>query len=527
MTKTHLLGTLPVLLVFTCTYYYFFGFTAEDAYITYRYAENWLDIGALVYNRNEPINALTSPLHAVISTLLYALTHHTVITNKILAVIALMLSAYWLWRLFRVEPWLQLLVICLVVLPPCVVLWTAGGLETPFLLAIVTAASVLLYRSSEFGLKALWGLFMLAGLGFLTRYDSALFFLPLLGYGAWRNKNPAHLLIAALCGGALPVLWLVISLGYYGDLFPTSFYIKTPGFGAELIRQNAQYIAWYLLITGIIPALILAPLICPGRAIVVVWSEQLRRLWWLYLGLALELCYGLTMATHHMMFSLRFFVPYIPVAALLIADLLQRCLYSPPAQASARKSRALLLIGVCLLAPFQAFQSVYTYRYSLNGLSPIGEYGALGVRDYGKFLTLLETEAETLNRHWNSLKPASQRPPRLFVYAGGLLPYRYREAYIYEALVSYRHLPPNEPRVTAPNIWFDMACDLRASADYIQLLTPRHGRIPYQLPVPASSLQLVSAQEMVFDGSNQAFLVFYNPNPRPHVLGAHLNEGCI
>jgi len=56
---------------------------------------------------------------------------------------------------------------------------------------------------------------------------------------------------------------------------------------------------------------------------------------WLYLALLLELLYGLTIATcpssvqlygvttHHIMFSFRFFVPYLPSTAILLAYIQQ------------------------------------------------------------------------------------------------------------------------------------------------------------------------------------------------------------
>jgi hypothetical protein len=42
----------------------FYGFIADDSFITARYAENLVDWGQLVFNPGERISALTSPLHA-------------------------------------------------------------------------------------------------------------------------------------------------------------------------------------------------------------------------------------------------------------------------------------------------------------------------------------------------------------------------------------------------------------------------------------------------------------------------------
>ncbi|MGZ5304975.1 MAG: hypothetical protein ACXWDO_12730 [Bacteroidia bacterium] len=52
----------------------FFSFTADDGYILLRYAENFVHHGELSFNLGERINALTSPLHGVITVILSLLT---------------------------------------------------------------------------------------------------------------------------------------------------------------------------------------------------------------------------------------------------------------------------------------------------------------------------------------------------------------------------------------------------------------------------------------------------------------------
>src|SRR3990172_3873008 len=153
---------LPVLLVLAASGILFFNFTAEDAYITYRYAENLVDTGALVYNPGEPINAMTSPLHAALSSALFYLTGHTVLANKILALLLLLLSSAFVWNRFRNDPQLQLLALVLILTSPATVLWTLGGLETPLLLFLVTSAVYLASRAPPFRLNSLCGLFLLA-----------------------------------------------------------------------------------------------------------------------------------------------------------------------------------------------------------------------------------------------------------------------------------------------------------------------------------------------------------------------------
>ena len=92
MSKFYSYAHIPILILVIVTTIYYFNFTAEDAYITYRYAENFVNIGSLVYNVGEPINAMTSPLHAILSSLLFAVTGQTVLSYKIVALLLLLFS---------------------------------------------------------------------------------------------------------------------------------------------------------------------------------------------------------------------------------------------------------------------------------------------------------------------------------------------------------------------------------------------------------------------------------------------------
>ena len=219
---------LPILILIGISAVFYFNFTAEDAYITYRYAENWVNIGSLVYNEGEPINAMTSPFHAILSAALFFVTGNTVLSNKIISLLLLLFSALLVWYRFRNHPHLQLLALILMLMPPCVLLWTFGGLETPILLFLATITVILADRTPPFRLNLLCVIFLLAGLAFLTRYDFILFFLPVTLYAASKARSIKHVVIALAGAAILPLAWFFVSIYYYGDLLPTSFYVKTP-----------------------------------------------------------------------------------------------------------------------------------------------------------------------------------------------------------------------------------------------------------------------------------------------------------
>ena len=503
---------LPLLIFIAISAVAYFDFTAEDAYITYRYAENLVDTGALIYNQGEPINAMTSPLHAVFSAVLFFTTGNTVLSNKVMALILLMLSTLLIWYRYRQHIHYQVLALILS-LPSCVLLWTFGGLETPILLFLASISVILADRHPPFRLNLLGAIFFLAGLAFLTRYDSVLFFLPMTLHAASKARSIRHIMIALAGALILPLVWFFFSFYYYGDLLPTSFYVKTPQGNLGGLIFNGVYIASYLLFVGIIPAAALVfVLLKPANRATKILHEHFKRYWWLYIGLLLEILYGLTMATHHMMFSFRFFVPYIPSTVILVIDLLRHATEVRELDLSRGRPAYLFTAFLLSLILFQFYQHMYTYKHSVNGISLVGEYRSVGIRDYVNFVQVLEQEALDIEDHWLLIHGDSYRDPRIITYAAGMLPYTYEEAYIYEKLVSYRHCHER----------FQQGLH----ADYLHILAPRLGKIDQQLPRAAESYDLVSSYEMSFDGSVQTFLVYYNPKPEAHNLSVRVYDPC-
>lgn len=517
MRKTYYLYT-PIITLFFISIYYFFNFTAEDAYITYRYAENLVTAGTLTFNINEPINALTSPLHALFSSVLFYITGHTVVANKLAGLFFLIVSSFLIWNRFKHYPKLQLLVLLLVPLSSSVLLWTFGGLETPLLLFLATTTTIIVERNKAtlFSLKTLCLAFFLAGLGFLARYDSILFFAPILLYTSIRARSLWHLLIALTAGATLPILWLSISIIYYGDIFPTSFYIKTPQVGFYTFFKNSVYIGVYLFYSGLIPTMILAYVLLKiENGSLQILLHNIKSMWWLYTGILLQILYGLTMATTHMMFTFRYFVPYIPSAVLLISITLQHLFFTGNNKNSgmiwhSKKGTEIFNVFILSLLLFMCFQVAYTYNFSIN---VIGEYRKLSIQNYGIFIDILRKQSESIQDHWKSVQNDKTRLPRMNTRTAGMLPYEFKDSYVYSSLVSYRH-----------NNFGYNASKYKPSSDYIHIITPRHGTVKQQLPMPPEKYLLISSYQMNFDGHNENFFVYFNFNPEPHTLSKKINE---
>jgi hypothetical protein len=128
-------------------------------------------------------------------------------------------------------------------------------------------------------------------------------------------------------------------------------------------------------------------------------------------------------------------------------------------------------------------------------------------------MQILKQEALDTEKHWQMINGDNGRRPRIITFAAGMLPYTYRDSYIYEKLVSYRH------------------CYQRYQqglyADYLHIVAPRQGQVDQQLPRPEDTYELVSSYEMFFDGSIQKFLVYYNPQPEAHNLSVRIYDPCV
>jgi hypothetical protein len=408
-----------------------------------------------------------------------------------------------------------------VVVAPSVILWTFAGLETPLLATIVSAIAVAYTRVTLDRRRSLAALATLAGVAVLTRFDSVLFAGPVLGAALLqRNRSWRERITVVTIAGALPALWLLYSWLQFGAVLPTSFYIKTPSAAVDDITINLWYMAEHLVITGagamaVYTAFQLIAAGTPGVTI----AHEFRRSWGLHVGLLAVLAYGASMATVHMMFAFRHFVPYLGATALALAQIARRSDERMEDRLRPRIAYAAALAALLILV-VHAFQAEALYRRSLQGLGTFGEYGQQGAAGYARdYIPAMQRNAADIRAHW-SLRN-KDRTPRIWTFAAGALPYAYREAYIFEPLVSFRHrCPPNEGN-SRPDarIW-------RAHADYIHAFT-RHGSLSRLLsPVRARQVELISEQPLHFNGRDEALLVYYNPAPRGNVVPPGVDDPC-
>ena len=202
----------------------------DDAFITLRVADNWINGYGLTFNPPERVQAYTHPLWMFAMTLVYLLVRDGFFT---LIILSLGVSLVTLALFFKTSD--DLYAVCFgwgaLMLSKSFVDFSTSGLENPAThLIILLFATIFLRIDSSLRPARLFVLFLLAGLAALNRIDSLLIFIPALIYLALRQGQDDITLRARLGIGAagfgIFLLWEIFALFYYGFLFPNTYYAK-------------------------------------------------------------------------------------------------------------------------------------------------------------------------------------------------------------------------------------------------------------------------------------------------------------
>jgi hypothetical protein len=194
-------------------------YVMEDAYITYRYAQNLAAGRGFVFNPGERVLGTSTPFYTLLLAGAAVMGFDIVAVSSVLfagSLAATALLGAGILRRFD-HPRLSILFATLAV-------WGAGdldfffGMEIPFYVALLFAA----FRCVLAGHRGWTG--MLLGVAFLTRYDGALGALSLCAVLWWRDRRvPWRTGLTAL-GVVLP--WLVFAQLYFGSVFPNTLAAK-------------------------------------------------------------------------------------------------------------------------------------------------------------------------------------------------------------------------------------------------------------------------------------------------------------
>jgi arabinofuranosyltransferase len=219
---------------------YYSNYTADDSFITFRYAENIACGKGFVYNEGERVLGTTTPLYTLLLALLVKLGLPIVSVARIINIGADCLTGILIFLLLRkFKLGVATFAGIFYVLFPRVIVWSVSGMETS-LYVLFIAASLYFYHKENFNLT-----FLFLGLIFLTRVDGVILGLAILVDFVLRYKKFPTKIVLGSFGVVLP--WLIFSFIYFGSPLPNSVMDKKALYGGSIWETPKWRIFWEFL----------------------------------------------------------------------------------------------------------------------------------------------------------------------------------------------------------------------------------------------------------------------------------------
>lgn len=196
----------------------------DDAYITFRTIDNFINGYGLRWNIAERVQSYTHPLWLFVLSFIYFFTHEIFFSSLILSIIISIITILILLFVLSIRLENKLLILFALIFSKAYTDYSTSGLENP-LTNLLLVLYLLIYFKKNITEKNVFLLSLLSGLILMNRMDCILLILPSLAFYLFKYRKQANYLNVFL--GFLPfLLWELFSLWYYGFLFPNTAYAK-------------------------------------------------------------------------------------------------------------------------------------------------------------------------------------------------------------------------------------------------------------------------------------------------------------
>lgn len=215
-------------------------FIQDDAFISFRYADNLVHGKGLTWNEGDKVEGYTNFLWTMIMTIPFMVNIDVVVFAYVLGLVIFTANLALTYRLavyLFSSPWISLLCIFLLGTNYTFSCYATGGLETGlqtffFLLAVL---GVITFRSAA--PHKPYHLFLIScvfSFALLTRLDSAILLLatsPFLIKGVIDTSHSSRETLRNMLFLSIPAVlfigsWLLWKSYYYGDILPNTYYAK-------------------------------------------------------------------------------------------------------------------------------------------------------------------------------------------------------------------------------------------------------------------------------------------------------------
>lgn len=296
---------------------------SDDAYITLRTVDHFVEGRGLTWNPGERVQAYTHPLWMLCLSGVYFITGEEYFSSIGLSLLVTLGALVCMIRYHGERPKLCAALIVALVSTRAFVDFSTSGLENPLthLLLIVFAGEYFAHEPGQ-ARDRLGRLALLACLLVLTRMDTVLLVGPALLDAIFRSLRagvPVRRLVARLALASVPFfVWELFSLVYYGALVPNTALAKlSVGVArSDLVAQGLLYLLDTVERDPLTALLIFVPLA------MVIAERRFRSLGPLALGSTLYLAYTVWIGGDFM--NGRFLTPPLVLGCLLLTKLVPR-----------------------------------------------------------------------------------------------------------------------------------------------------------------------------------------------------------
>ncbi len=216
---------LPIIVLLVVFVYVWLvnAWICDDAYITFRTVDNFVNGYGLTWNPGERVQAYTHPLWMFLVSILYFFTNEAFLTSFVLTLL-LSFSAVYFGIIKNADNRFNTVFgMIILIFSKAFIDYTSSGLENP-LTFLLMAIFVYIFFKYQGGKKMFW-LSIITALGMLTRLDNAIFFLPPLLFFLIDKFSIKK--IGSMIIGFIPlIIWEIFSVIYYGYPFPNTYYAK-------------------------------------------------------------------------------------------------------------------------------------------------------------------------------------------------------------------------------------------------------------------------------------------------------------
>jgi arabinofuranosyltransferase len=201
------------------------AWVCDDAFITLRTVDNWVNGYGLRWNVVERVQAYTHPLWMLLLAGLYAITREPFYTTAYAAIATSLAAVLVTARTLGFRRWTAPAAIALLTVSKAFAEYSTSGLENPLSHLVLALFALFLLAEERSAPRRAFALFLLAALLAVTRMDLVLMVAPALAWFLWRHRGAKILGIAL--AALLPLFaWEAFSVIYYGFPLPNTAYAK-------------------------------------------------------------------------------------------------------------------------------------------------------------------------------------------------------------------------------------------------------------------------------------------------------------